>query len=897
MQCSVVQKLTRVTGSGIYISLMALGVRISKLRIRKHTFFFGLLAVVLWSCGFADSEVMACSSLPPASSPQFLEHLTSFLNDLCYQKEHWQHDAHVRTSDGVHPFVRVWYSPGLFDWMTIKDRQGPVPNGAIVVKEMYASLTAPLTEWTVMVKDSDLSWDGWYWADLVKPSPKNPNEPPKNPKGACAEPQVLFNGAGLYCLNCHASAIANSATYSSTAYLAPAPAPRSAAHASMSDVINEMAPFQIEDSESELEEGLAPEFVERIPLSVFANLRPLAAAKVPCMISQALDHVVTARSAHGGPQEFVTSDQCSGCHDATGTLAGLTPNMIFRANDGTLVNLSQYGEWRYSMMGLAGRDPVFFAQVDTESTLHKKLVGQPDGAAFVQDLCLRCHGAMGQRQYHIDHPGPDRLFTREMLQDPKSKYGALARDGVSCDVCHHISEQTFFMPQFYTGQFLVGPPDQIYGPYLSSDVIPMPMQNAIGAAPMFGRNVSNFSLCASCHTIELPVFDRRGRQVLDEHGKPKTEFEQTTAFEWFNSQFFRPPNPVVSCQNCHMPANYRGADLTFKIANIEDNTFPRVPETGPSTRLPDDVLSMQERTPFGRHQLNGINLFVLEMFDQFRKDLGLFKVDPNLPGSIRDQISSQKTAVAEGVFQAQTATAKVTVTSASTDAATLTANVEVENLAGHKFPTGVSFRRAFVNFQVLDASGNVLWASGNTDNDGVIVDNSGTPLQTEFFSRTQQKFQPHFWTNSPITSDKQVQIYEELVIDPQGLLTTSFLSLDHEVKDNRIEPSGRILGGPFDEFTLPVGTGDDPSYQGTCGCSMLSYQIPLAQISGVPAAVQATIYYQSIPPYYLRQRSEQGNGLDTARLIKFVSELNVANYPEIASWKLAIASSGVVGIK
>ncbi len=134
------------------------------MRIRERLFVFGLLATVLLSCTAGISRASACSSLPPASSPQFLEHLTAFLNGLCYQKENWQHDAHVRTSDGVHPFVRVWYSPGLFDWMTVKNRNGPVPNGAIVVKEMYISLTAPLTEWTVMVKDSDLSWDGWYWA-------------------------------------------------------------------------------------------------------------------------------------------------------------------------------------------------------------------------------------------------------------------------------------------------------------------------------------------------------------------------------------------------------------------------------------------------------------------------------------------------------------------------------------------------------------------------------------------------------------------------------------------------------------------------------------------------------------------------------------------------------------
>lgn len=523
------------------------------MRVRRGLFAFGLLATVLWSCTVGLSHAMACSSLPPASAPDFLEHLTRYMNELCYQKANWPHDAQVRTSDGVHLFVRVWYSPELFNWMTVKDRKVPVPNGAIVVKEMYVTLTAPLTERTVMIKDSNLSWDGWYWADLVNPSPKNPNAPPVPPKDGCAEPQPLFNGAGLYCLNCHASAIAKEDTYSSTAYLASGTP--SGSLGSLSDAVNEMAPFQIEDtSESELEAGLAPEFIERIPSSVFANLRPLADVKVPCMVSEAFDHVVTPSPAHGGPQEFVTSDQCSGCHDATGTLAGLTPNMIFQTTDGTPVNLSEYGEWRYSMMGLAGRDPVFFAQLDTESTLHKDLVGQADGAAFVQNLCLRCHGVMGQRQFHIDNPGPDKLFTRHMLQDPKSKYGALARDGVSCDTCHHIPGQVL-NPSIYSGRFEVGPPGELYGPYLSPQGT-ISMKNATGVLPMFSRTIRHAGLCVSCHTIELPVFDRNGRQVLDEHGEPKSEFEQTTFFEWRNSTFFFPGDQP--CQQCHMRGTYRG---------------------------------------------------------------------------------------------------------------------------------------------------------------------------------------------------------------------------------------------------------------------------------------------------------------------------------------------------
>jgi hypothetical protein len=43
-----------------------------------------------------------------------------------------------------------------------------------------------------------------------------------------------------------------------------------------------------------------------------------------------------------------------------------------------------------------------------------------------------------------------------------------------------------------------------------------------------------------------------------------------------------------------------------------------------------------------RHQLLGINLFALEMFDQFRAEFGLFKFDPNLPGPLAKQIFSQR---------------------------------------------------------------------------------------------------------------------------------------------------------------------------------------------------------------------------------------------------------------
>jgi hypothetical protein len=126
------------------------------------------------------------------------------------------------------------------------------------------------------------------------------------------------------------------------------------------------------------------------------------------------------------------------------------------------VNLSISGEWRYSMMGLAGRDPVFFSQLNSEVTLHGNLKNHPgQGKEFVQDLCLHCHGVMGQRQYHDD---TGRFFTRDILQDSNSMYGALARDGISCAVCHRISAQGLGTPASFTGNFNLGPPDQVNGP-------------------------------------------------------------------------------------------------------------------------------------------------------------------------------------------------------------------------------------------------------------------------------------------------------------------------------------------------------------------------------------------------------------------------------------------------
>ena len=193
------------------------------------------------------------------------------------------------------------------------------------------------------------------------------------------------------------------------------------------------------------------------------------------------------------------------------------------------------------------------------------------------------------------------------------------------------------------------------------------------------------------------------------------------------------------------------------------------------------------------------------------------------------------------------------------------ADVQVENKAGHKFPSGVGFRRVFLTFEVLDATGNDLWVSGRANSTGVLVDAAGKPIAGEFMWKSEcrpktaaeQKFQPHYQT---ITRQDQVQIYQELVRDPSGRLTTSFLSLAARGEgqppaaprldaDRRARREGRAREpqahrrGPDARHPpdLPDGHGGEvhdpwyePKSQGGLGGGgdALTYAVPLADLLG-----------------------------------------------------------------
>src|SRR5262245_4199027 len=351
-------------------------------------------------------------------------------------------------------------------------------------------------------------------------------------------------------------------------------------------------------------------------------------------------------------------------------------------------------------------------------------------------------------------------------------YGALARDGLSCLVCHQMSNQALGAERSYTGNFVSGPSTELNGPYDTAAIFPM--LNALGILPQFGDQMASSALCGSCHNILLPVLDNQGQRL-------GFSYEQTTHLEWQNSDF-APGRPLErSCQDCHMPTHYKGQPLSFKIANNESSDF------APTThRLPNEEITLTERRRYPRHALHGLNAFLNAMFQQFPLLLGVRQIDYMTGTGVVPSLITGRDSILD-MAQHETATVTIDVLEKTADGQ-LHAVVTVTNKAGHYLPSGVGFRRAFLEFLVLDAQDNLLWASGRTNALGAILEGiSDQVLPSEQSVTFPQAFQPHYTT---IDSGDKVQIYEERIKDSAGNLTTSFVRRVTTVKDNRLRPKG-----------------------------------------------------------------------------------------------------------
>ena len=879
---------------------------------------------------------------------------------------------------GPHFPLRVYYSPEVVDWLCggrqgeIRDgamimkamsiawtkldiRQAR--DGCMDIVDDPGDPIAP-SLWAPMIKTSQSSYDGWYWTlqqpDLGLPPQFPPplldqsaftggpfgeipaaDNPAWYPTGSSLQqftklPNVveLIPLAGHpYCLSCHSTAVSESSFASMDNILGrelrykaftPVPGPSPAPPGSLQ-------PFP--------PPLVAP---QQAFLEAFHQMAPVGFPDVWQTRMPASTYDQQVISAHDGPGQFLTSAQCFACHNAT-PQSPLFPQMVLLDDppwlSSPLRNLSPAGEWQVSPMALSGRDPLFFAQLQGETN---HLAQQTD---CIENTCLHCHGVMGAREFNADTapqgaacedmfaiPPPPEVpsgqpFRRAALQQwlgskeaDQQYYGALARDGVSCTVCHHVDKADLGQERTYTGNFVSGPADELNGPYPDATIVTKPMQHALGVTPKFGAQIADSELCGTCHNILLPVFANDGRRL-------GASYEQSTELEWSNSDYARSGGDEFrSCQDCHMPTTYKGKSLAFKIANSEtDLAFP--PTTN---RLPDDEIALTQRDRFSRHALHGVNVFLNQFFQQFPLVLGFQQIDwmseqpssldPPAPPFAQSYLMELPliTGFESMLEMAQQQTATVAIEGVSQSAQGIDAVVKVANQAGHELPTGVGFRRAFLEVLVLDAQNQLLWASGRTNDLGFILDGvTDQVLESEQPGQFPDvPPQPHYQV---VDAGNQVQIYQELIEDSAGALTTSFLRRVKIIKDNRIRPEGfdpeffaRSDSPYIRELALLHGAeAQDPYYTDPklTGADEIEYRIPLTGDALQRADhVQVTLYYQSIPPSYLQERfadAAQGPAKkdDIQRLYYLTSHLNVdgaisaTGEPVLAGWKLRITGA------
>ena len=941
-----------------------------------------------------ESGLPLPSTFLPNRLPEFQAQLKSFLTSGKYKTLKWCEDKELRdtgpfvngASYGVHPTVKIYYSPDVIDWLVRKDANKVIKDGAMIVKEQYTAPAAryqlqppqKINGWTIMIKDSKGSQDGWYWAEIWDAQCVDNNQPP------FAYP---YAGFGLYCVRCHASAEKeHTFTYSKnikgfpgdpdTYFVdlswASAPvsghSPGPAVPCNEASISDRDVPTAGHNSDaSDVQEqalfkqmvSLRPAILNREFAAFYRSIAPVPADKVLKFPGETYDHVFPVNK---GSNQFLTSDQCTGCHSA-GTFGNVMMYTGAKQKDGTTpsMNVSPYGEWRWSPMGLAGRDPVFYAQLDSEIAFVKSFFKNDpakveENIKTIYNTCFRCHGVMGKRRLDDDHGGPgkgnfDPSFVYATYDSPPASgnrnayiYGALARDGVSCMACHRIVEDkgsfSDFLKTKITGNFTTGDPAELFGPFKDDEIVTDPMNNSLAIKPKHNAYVQSSRMCGNCHTINLPLMDNPAADPNKPH------LEQVTYLEWLNSGYQNEVgtnSKAQTCQDCHMPTKYSNSEGTLSIpliqqpiAFIEDTQYP---QTG--GRLPNEKIRVRFRTEgFVRHQFQGLNVTLLEMFRQYMapyKSNGTNILANEILGVRQNDYMSGMdgltNAIDSFVQQARNSTAEVSVSEPSVSNQKLIADVKVTNKTGHRLPSGVGFRRAFLEFRVVDNdTGKTVWCSGCTNELGVILNGAGNErLPSELFDVyndgtkpatlgypgacnktvpgvSPQHYQRHyFWdpeknTGSAITRQDQVQIYEELNLNIDCHMTTSFLRRDYQLKDNRLLPFGWTRTGPMNagapyipaEYlheTHPVKIGADPSYADGSGSSVVRYEIPLSAFTGKNISITATLYYQSIPPYFLNDRFTQApDSPATQRLYYLTSNLQTRGTP-IENWKFLITSA------
>jgi len=439
-------------------------------------------------------------------------------------------------------------------------------------------------------------------------------------------------------------------------------------------------------------------------------------------------------------------------------------------------------DWRSSIMANSSRDPYWQGSVRRESIDH------PESVAAIEDECSVCH--MPIPRFEAKLKGQKGQVFSHLPFDADNKGNAEAEDGVTCSVCHQIAKEKLGTAESFNGGFVINPaPSKSehpeYGPFAVEPGRQRIMHTSSGGfRPTEDAHIRDSALCGTCHTLKTKALGPGGKEI---GSLP----EQMPYPEWLHSDY---PNRS-SCQSCHMP---------------------EIPGEVPISA----VLGVPRQ---GAHQHTFVagNFFMLRMLNLYRNDLSV------------KALPTELTAQAERtVAFLQSQSARVSIQSVDLASDRLKVQVLVQNLTGHKMPTAYPSRRAWLHVTIRDARGNKVFESGALHADGSIEgnDNDADPA----------RFEPHY---REITSSDQVEIYEPILKDSAGHVTTGLLSAVGYLKDNRLLPSGFKKETAEPDIAVVGDAAEDPNF--TDAGSTVQYSVSTGGAPG-PFHVEAELWYQPI---------------------------------------------------
>ena len=439
-------------------------------------------------------------------------------------------------------------------------------------------------------------------------------------------------------------------------------------------------------------------------------------------------------------------------------------------------------DWRASIMANSSRDPYWQGSVRRETLDH------PSATADIEDECSHCHMPMAYYEAHL-RGARSEVFSHLPFNLDK-KADAQAADGVSCSICHQISRQNLGTRASFVGNFIIDSPDaqgqhSEHGPYAIDAGHQRVMHSSTGGfLPGEGAQIRDSALCATCHTLYTVALDKDGKQVGE---LP----EQMPYLEWQHSDYVN----KNSCQACHMPEVQGDAPVTAVFG----------------------VMRQGAR----KHSFLGANFLMLRILNNHREDLNVTALPHELDAASQQTIN---------FLQSQSA--RIRIPKIEISQGKLRIDVLVENLTGHKLPTAYPSRRAWLHLVIRDHDGRTVFESGALNPDGSIQGNINDVDAT--------RFEPHY---REITSNDQVEIYEPILKDPEGHVTTGLLTAVGYLKDNRLLPTGFDKTSAAKDIAVAGDAVEDPNFNDKG--SLVRYSATVDPSSG-PFRVDAELWYEPI---------------------------------------------------